>query len=420
MRRIRLWVIARHEWHATVFRREFLIMTVGLPLLLAVIVVGTSVISALAVAKATSHAGGVNQVAIYDQSRRLAPAAYEKPVDGTQFRLVPTLAAGEQGVETGIYRALLAVPKNYARTGRTVVYRKSAPGMFNDDNNWQYDNALRAGLTARLLPPRLAERVLHPETGGGPAIYQWNAQAHSFKPAVGGGVGSDLGKFAVPYAFSMLLLMSIFTGTGYLVYGLVEEKENRLMEVLLSSASHEEILRGKLIGLGAAGLTQIAVWALLGGVPAAIALAVSPAAPRISPATALIGLVLFAVGFALYGTIMAGVGSLGTSWRESQQATAMITFLAIIPLMMMPVFMAEPNGVVARVLSWFPLTAPIAMMLRVGMGAVPAWDLALGIALATGGVWIAQKMSAKLFRLGLLMYGKAPSVPEVWRWLVKA
>jgi ABC-2 type transport system permease protein len=291
--------------------------------------------------------------------------------------------------------------------------------MFDDDNNWQYDNALRAGLTAGRLPARLAERLLHPEAGNGPTVYEWNPEARSFKPAQGG-VGADLGKFAVPYAFSMLLLMSIFTGTGYLVYGLVEEKENRLMEVLLSSASHEEILRGKLIGLGAAGLTQIGVWALFGGVPAAIVLALSPSAPHISPVTALIALMLFALGFALYGTIMAGVGSLGTSWRESQQATAMITFLAVIPLMMMPVFMADPNGTVARVLSWFPLTSPIAMMLRVGMTAVPAWDLALGIALVAVGVWLAQKMSAKLFRLGLLMYGKAPSLPEVWRWMVRA
>lgn len=419
MRKSRLWVISRHEWRATVMRREFLLVTVGLPLLIAAIVVGTSVISAVAVTKAASHSGVSKPVAIYDQSHQLAPAAYGKPVDGIDYVLVGSLADGQNGVSAGTYQALLVVPGDYARTGRTTIYRKNAPGMFDDEGSRRFDNALRAGLTAGRLPALLADRVLNPEAGSGPEVYEWNAQARAFKPAHGG-VAADLGRFAVPYAFSMLLLMSIVTGTGYLVYGLVEEKENRLMEVLLSSASHEEILRGKLIGLGAAGLTQIGVWALLGGVPASVALAVSPVAPHIPAATVLVALALFVLGFALYGTIMAGIGSLGTTWRESQQATTLVTFCAVTPMMMMPVFMAEPNGVVARVFSWFPMTAPIGMMLREAMGGVPAWDLALGMALIAVGVWLAQKLSAKLFRLGLLMYGKAPSVPEVWRWLVRA
>ncbi|HEX5323736.1 MAG TPA: ABC transporter permease, partial [Capsulimonadaceae bacterium] len=206
----------------------------------------------------------------------------------------------------------------------------------------------------------------------------------------------------------------------YLLYGLVEEKENRVMEILLSSASHEEILRGKLIGLGAAGLTQLAVWALLAGVPAAIALSLVPSVPHIPALTVVVGIVLFMLGFTLYGTIMAGVGSIGTSWRESQQATAAVTMCAVVPLMLMTVFMAEPNGIVARVLSWFPLTAPIGMMLRVGMGSVAWWDLGIGLLSLAAGIWIVQKMSAKLFRLGLLLYGKAPSAGEVWRWLVHA
>jgi len=192
------------------------------------------------------------------------------------------------------------------------------------------------------------------------------------------------------------------------------------MEILLSSVSHEEILRGKLIGLGVAGMTQLAVWAVLVGIPAVIALSLFPAAPHIPAMTFVMAVVLFMLGFALYGSIMAGIGSIGTSWRESQQATAAISMCAVVPLMMITVFLAEPNGVIPRILSWTPFTAPISMMLRVGMTSVPWWDVGLCIASLLAGIWIVQKLSAKLFKLGLLLYGKAPSAGEVLHWLVKA
>jgi len=421
MRRSRMWVIARHEWKATVLRREFLLMTVGLPLFIGLIVFLTTVVGTLAVAKAARNAGhGATAVGIYDQAHILSPAAYSAPIDGVTYRLVGSLQAGEQGVSNGSLKALLVVPSDYPKSGRTELYRKPAAGIFDNTNNWQYDNGLRAGLTKNLLPAAMVERVVHPEPGSGPIVYEWSSSRRLFTPAGAGSAVKEIAKFAIPYAFSMLLLVSIFTGTGYLLYGLVEEKENRVMEILLSSVSHEDLLRGKLIGLGAAGLTQLAVWALLGGVPAAIALSLAPSAPHIPPLTLVMAVVLFLLGFTLYGAIMAGVGSMGTSWRESQQATAGLTMCAVVPLMMMAVFMAEPNGVIARSLSWFPLTAPIGMMLRIGLGTVAWWDIAISIASLALGIWIVLKISAKLFRLGLLLYGKAPSAGEIWRWLVTA
>jgi ABC-2 type transport system permease protein len=421
MKRNRMWVIARHEWRATVMRREFLMVTIGLPLFICAIVVCTSVLGALTIAKAVRKSSTNNKpVGIYDPTHVLAPSAYKAPIDGTSYQIVASLDSGRQAVGNGSLRALVVVPQDYLSTGHTELYRRPSSGIFDNGNQYQYDNALRAGLAQGRLPQSTAARLLHPQMANGPKVYEWNSATGAFKPAGADGAGKDLAKFAVPYAFSMLLMMSILTGTGYLLHGLVEEKENRVMEILLSSVSHEEILRGKLLGLGAAGLTQLGVWAVFGGIPAGIALSLVPSAPHIPAFTLIMAAVLFMLGFGLYGSIMAGVGSVGTSWRESQQATAAISMCAVIPLMLITVFLAEPNGAIARTLSWFPPTAPISMMLRVAMGSVPWWDIGLSIASLGVGIWVVQKISVKLFRLGLLLYGKAPNAVEVWRWLVQA
>ena len=214
--------------------------------------------------------------------------------------------------------------------------------------------------------------------------------------------------------------MTILLGTGYLLHGIIDEKENRVMEILLSSVSHEELLRGKLIGLGGAGLTQMGVWGLMGGLPALLILPHLPTSFRIAPGTFLLALVLFVLGFLFYGSLMAAFGSLSSSWRESQQVTSLVVILAMIPFMLLPVILESPNGVPARVLSWFPPTAPVALMLRTTAGTVPVWDLTLGIGLLMVGIWAVQKMTAKLFHLGLLLYGKPPSPREVLHWLQAA
>jgi ABC-2 type transport system permease protein len=129
-------------------------------------------------------------------------------------------------------------------------------------------------------------------------------------------------------------------------------------------------------------------------------------------------LMFFLLGFLMLGSLMTGTGALGTTARESQQMAAIWSTLTILPpaLTWMGV-MDAPNGTLARVLGWFPLTAPITMMLRLGTGQVPWWDLLVGMLCLAGGGYLAVRASGALFRLGLLMYGKRPSLREIVRQL---
>jgi ABC-2 type transport system permease protein len=128
-------------------------------------------------------------------------------------------------------------------------------------------------------------------------------------------------------------------------------------------------------------------------------------------------MLMFLLGFALYAALMAGIGSFGTSWRESQQISGVLVLFLVIPLMLLPLFLETPDGVLPRVLSLFPMTAPIALMLRVAAGGAGLWEIALTIAILAISVVLVVRLSSKLFHLSLLMYGQRPSFGEILHWL---
>ncbi len=132
-----------------------------------------------------------------------------------------------------------------------------------------------------------------------------------------------------------------------------------------------------------------------------------------------LGLVVlfFALGFGLYATLMAGLGSLGTSYRETQQISGMVSFLAFFPYLLITVLVEFPNGTLARILSFIPFTAPMTMVLRLTSTDVPILDTVISAVAIAGATWLTLKLSARLFRFGLLIYGKRPTFRETLRWL---
>jgi ABC-2 type transport system permease protein len=192
-----------------------------------------------------------------------------------------------------------------------------------------------------------------------------------------------------------------------------EEKENRVIEILLSSVTTNQLLAGKVIGLCGAGLTQIAIW---------ISIIVAPAAfvfPFLDLrwSQLVVAAIFFPLGFLLFGTLMGGTGALGNNLKESQQASLVWTMSSIVPVFFMHILLSEPNGTFARVLSYIPITAPITIMLRVGATRVPWWDITLSGVILFASLFVFVRLAAKLFRMGTLMYGKRPSVVEIVRWL---
>ena len=228
---------------------------------------------------------------------------------------------------------------------------------------------------------------------------------------------SILGDFVVPYAFSILFVMTIFTTSGFLLQGVSEEKEGRIIEILLSSISPTQLLAGKILGLGALGLIQVIVWlgsgaALLGAATAIFALA---GVIKLSLGTVLLAVVYFALGYLLFATLMGVAGSMGTTQRESQQIASIFSLAAAIPFMTMGIVFTNPHSGLAVALGYIPLTSPVMMLMRIGIGNVPPAQIAISLALLVAGIALSLWAGAKIFRASLLMYGKRPSLKDLGR-----
>ena len=229
--------------------------------------------------------------------------------------------------------------------------------------------------------------------------------------------------FIVPYIFSILLIMSIFTSSGYIVQGLGEEKENRIMEVLLSSVSPRQLITGKVLGLGSAGLIQIVIWLVSARFIAGMASSTIGgmlSSLQVTTEFLVISLIYFVLGYFLFAIIMAGAGSIGATARESQQLSVMFTLAAVAPLWFAVAITENPDGAISQALTMFPLTAPVTVMLRMGLGDIPVWQYAVSMGLMVLTIIGLLFLVAKIFRVFLLMYGKTPKMGEIIRYLRQA
>ncbi|MFN7942446.1 MAG: ABC transporter permease [Thermoanaerobaculia bacterium] len=230
--------------------------------------------------------------------------------------------------------------------------------------------------------------------------------------------------FFLAYLLFFLLYAIMMAYGQQVMTGVLEEKTSRIVEVMISTVRPFELMLGKLAGIGAVGLTQLLLWLGTMAVlttPAAIGAIVSLPEefhlPQISLGVVLHFLALFVLGFFLYASFYAAIGAACNDMREAQQlASAGVMFLVAPVLFMMPVINA-PDSPLAVSLSLVPPLTPLLMLLRIAVKTPPVWQLALGY-LMTGGftlfmVWVC----ARIYRVGILMYGKRPTVPEMLRWV---
>jgi ABC-2 type transport system permease protein len=315
----------------------------------------------------------------------------------------------------------LLIAGDYLSSGRVWGYGRSE-GIFDDDAS-PAERILRTALVRSLfsgedVDPQVQNRIMYPMNLREYELRVAGETAGEFEQK---GVGSVMRGFAMPYGFALLLIMSIFMAGGFLLQGVAEEKENRVIEILLSTVTPDELLTGKVIGLGAAGLLQILIWLgmAFGLLSFASARFFSEFSIPIGPF--LYALAYFLLGYLMFASLMAGAGSLGNTQKESQQLTTWFTLPSILPaFLLMPVILAEPNGFVARLFSYIPLTSPVTMMMRLPSEQVPWWEFPITMGILALTTIFAIRFGAKLFRVGSLMYGKRPNVRELWRWLREA
>lgn len=228
----------------------------------------------------------------------------------------------------------------------------------------------------------------------------------------------------ISFLLSLILVMMIYVGTlmwGQIVMtGVIEEKTNRVVEVIVSSTTPRNLLFGKLVGVGGAGLLQFGVWILtLVAVSAAsgsLAFLSGLELPEINPVLIAAFPVFFLLGFFLYASLYAAIGSAVNTIQEAQNFIFPVMMPIIIAMVSWPVVMRAPDSNVAVILSLIPFMTPILMFLRMSVLMPPVWQIALSIVLTSLTIAIVIWIAARIYRVGILMYGKPPTFPEIVRW----
>ena len=233
--------------------------------------------------------------------------------------------------------------------------------------------------------------------------------------------GSELG-FLGAFAFVALLFTTMLLYGQEVMRGIIQEKSDRVVEILISSMTPMQLLSGKVLGLAAVGLTQLAIWVTMMsavGTYAAGMMAMSGInlSQILRPAAFAWFFVFFILGFLIYVSVYAVGGSVVNSEKEAQQFLGPIVMVLMVPwFLMMPILM-NPESTFSVVLSLVPVYTPITMFVRILVSQPPIWQIALSIALSIGTIFGLFWMTAKIFRIGILSYGKRPTIPELWRWM---
>jgi ABC-2 type transport system permease protein len=425
----RVLTVARREFLTTVRRKAFMFTVIGTPAYFAFVMWISSageMKERNQVLKELSSVGVVDSAGLFsgasseirtevraDEGNLFAKKAPEGAIPAqsfrTQIRRFPDQGSAEVALRAREISQMVVIPVDYLESGRVRRYARTS-SLFSSADKRTVASWLANNLVRGRVDSLLAARVARPAEQE--LLFTLDKQGRfELKDD-----RREMVDFMLPFAFSMLLGLCIMIGGQYLLQGVAEEKESRILESLLCTVSAEELMAGKLFGLGAAGLLVVTIWAGTG--LSVFGPVLLMAGVHLPPGLLLIALGYFLLGYLFFGSIMTGIGGVTNNMREAQQFAVWFTFMNFAPFIMITFLLGQPNSPLAVGLSLFPPTAAGAMMLRLTApsSAVPGWQIATSLALLAGAGALALLVAARIFRIGLLMYGKTPTLPEILRW----
>jgi len=271
---------------------------------------------------------------------------------------------------------------------------------------------------------RLKDRGVDPKLYDAARV-RVDLEPHEAKEIESGESGKNVGmNLAISGVFFFLIYMSIFIYGAYIMRGVLEEKNNRIVEVIVSSVRPTTLMLGKILGIGLVGLTQYAVWACLAlGVTlpgAAAVMGMKDGIPHIPVGTIGAFVLFFLLGYFLYSSLYAALSAPFNTEQEAQQFILIPGLMLILTSTTWFFAFNQPNGTLATVLSFFPFTAPLMMFMRISVQTPPLWQIATSVALLVATIVAVAWFAGRIYRVGILMYGKKPTLPEIFRWAMQA
>jgi ABC-2 type transport system permease protein len=398
-------------------RRAYLFMTIAMPIIALLIFEGFRLYQKVSPTEPTTVSSvGRTQITNPKLAENFLPVGI---VDQAGVLTIPLAFGGlikyeteneaQQAVHDGLIGGYYLLKPDYLDTGDVSLYFDRF--ILGNMNSQQLRQLLVSSLTLNKdIDPDVLDRLqqhikVTPHTV---------SEAGKSKQTTSGDTS-----FFLAYVFSLVLLFSSFTTSGYLMQSIVEEKESRMVEILLSSIRPIDLLVGKILALGTLGLIQMLVWASA----LVYVLTKLPQVPGVSaetlgitpPSTGQLAVVAiyFVLGYFLLATVFASIGALVTNMREGPQLAAFITIPMVLPMYMLPIIASSPAGTLPVALSLIPFTAPLAMVSRVAISEVPVIQLVISMTLMILTIIFAMWLAGRLFRVNTLLTGKRFSLREI-------
>jgi len=421
------WVLIKREFLSRVKTKGFIIGTLALPVLVFVIM-------GVQIAVQSMGAKEKKTLALMDLTGRIAPAfiaymdttyqdAHKTPL--YSFERIQASPESLQAVQARYGRrireekihGLIILPEDLFNSNRFELHAKNI-------SNMEFNNALERSLSRVISDLRLQQSGIDQElvrklTRG--------VELSTFKVSEAGSrqESSEMA-FGVSYVMMFILYMALLFYGQFVMRGVYEDKNSRVMEVVLSSTRADQIMAGKIIGIGGAGLLQFLIWAiviaLVSTYGAIMMTLISPgteklAIPTISASVYLFFFLFFILGYFIYATLYATLGSMVNDEADAQSLQWPVTFLIILGFIFMFYVLNNPNSTAAVILSLIPFFTPLLMFLRLSVGAAPLWQFLLSIVIMIVTIAGLIRLTGRIFRVGILMYGKKPNLPELMKWI---
>lgn len=392
------WLVFRNEYLRHVRKKSFIFGILSMPFFVALMV-------AIGLVSVWLEYNGAPVG--YVDSPRLLAGAQQVPVKGKPLfppvEAVPfeTEASADAALQEGAIQTYFVLSDNYISTGEVTMVKTSATGSNARDD---FGKFLAFNLV-REKPPQIAARL----TEGNNLIIRSLDGTRE--------MGQDEWTvILLPMLSGILFMIAVNISGNYLLQAVVEEKENRTMEVIVTSVSPGQLMAGKVAGNLLVGLTQLIIWILF----AILGLKLFPSLfpigsiPKIDLSNLLLIGVTFLPAFVMIAAAMGAVGATATEAREAQQVAGWFTIPIVLPFWFITAIMFNPNGAIATGLSLFPVTAPIALPLRAAFTNIPTWQIVLSVTLSWILAIFALWLSGRIFRLGMLRYGKRVRLREAF------
>jgi ABC-2 type transport system permease protein len=413
-----LWAVIRREYLQRVKSKWFLVSTFAAPLFF----IGMMVVP---IVMESGRQEARRNLAILDETGVLADRV-EPRLEEAGFSIQIAPPGSEDSLRAqalhGDLGGYVVLDQEALTRGHSTFYGPQGPGTIRG-------MTIRGVVVQSALEVRLAEAGAEVDLD---ALFAGGSMDLQILEEENSGTTEDEPEFIGTFAGAMLLYMVVLMYAAAVMRAALEEKTGRIVEILISSLRPWQLMLGKIIGVGSVGLTQLAVWILCGvvgllyGVPAlAVArpeLANQEAISQALPGPGLVALfvALFLGGYFLYAALYSAVGAMCSTEEEAQQAQFPVVFLLIAPILLLMPIMEDPHATWAVIMSMVPFFTPVLLYARAGAAQIPPWQVVTALVLLFSAVWGVAWVAGRIYRVGILMQGKRPTLPELWRWVREA